>query len=128
MTQNSTFGPNSMRYSPDEVLSGMLASFKQDAFTDDTDRLGAIFKGLGETYPLMSPFAAAQGEAVFSVALGKGLEKLVDKKWLNHEAGTYSLTEQGRASCVGSKKTLFNKGDLEQLEAAAVAFEAQLGA
>ncbi len=128
MTQNSTFGPNSMKYSPDEVLSGLLATFKQTTFTDDTDRLGAIFKELGQTYSLLSPFAAAQGEADFSAVLGKGLEKLVSKKWLDHEPGTYSLTEAGRASCVGSKKTLFNKGDLEQLEALAADFEAQLGA
>ena len=128
MTQSASFGPNSMRYSPDEVLSGMLATLKQESFTDDTNRLGAIFKELGQTYSLMSPFAAAQGEPDFSAALGKGLEKLVGKKWLHHEAGTYSFTLEGRASCVGSKKTLFNKGDLEQLEAAAVAFEAQLGA
>ena len=128
MTQNSTFGPNSMKYSPDEVLSGLLATFKQTTFTDDTDRLGAIFKELGQTYSLLSPFAAAQGEADFSAVLGKGLEKLVSKKWLDHEPGTYSLTEAGRVSCVGSKKTLFNKGDLEQLEALAADFEAQLGA
>ncbi len=128
MTQNSTFGPNSMKYSPDEVLSGLLATFKQTTFTDDTDRLGAIFKELGQTYSLLSPFAAAQGEADFSAVLGKGLEKLVSKKWLDHEPGMYSLTEAGRVSCVGSKKTLFNKGDLEQLEALAADFEAQLGA
>ena len=127
MTQNSTFGPNSMRYSPDEVLSGMLATFKQESFTDDADRLCAIFKGLGQTYSLMSPFVATQGDADFTGALDKGLEKLVSKKWLSREAGAYSFTLEGRTSCVGSKKTLFNKGDLEQLEAAADAFEAQLG-
>ncbi len=127
MTQSATFGPNSMRYSPDEVLSGMFATLKQESFTDDADSLGAIFKGLGQTYPLMSSFVPAEGEPDFSAALGKGLEKLVSKKWLNHELGTYTFTKEGRASCVGSKKTLFNKGDLEQLEAAAIEFESQLG-
>ena len=128
MTQNASLGPRSMRYSPDEILAGLFATLERNSFTDDTDRLGAIFKELGQTYSLLSPFAAAQGEADFSAVLGKGLEKLVSKKWLNHEHGTYSLTEEGRASSLGSKRTLFNKGDIEQLDSLAIAFEAQLGA
>jgi len=46
---------------------------------------------------------------------------------LQHEQGLYSLTPQSRACCGGSKKTLFNKGDIEQLVATASAFDAHPG-
>ena len=48
MTQDPKPGPQSMRYTIDEVLSGMLASIERDTFTDDTQRLGEVFKGLAD--------------------------------------------------------------------------------
>jgi len=127
MTQNYRLGSQSMRYSVDEVLSGLLASITRDTFTDDTDQLGMAFKALCQAYPLLGSFAAVVGEADYSAVLRDALQKLVGKKWLQHEPGLYSLTPQGRVSCVASKKTLFNKSDIEQLEAAASAFDADLG-
>ena len=121
MTQGS--GPQSMRYSIDEVLSGMLASITRDVFTDDAERLGAVFKTLSAKHPLLAPFAAVGGEADFSAILRDALQKLVDKELIDHEPGCYTLTPQGRASCASSKTTLFKAGDVGQLEAAARDFE-----
>ncbi|MBI4302653.1 MAG: hypothetical protein HY664_08610 [Chloroflexi bacterium] len=120
-------GPQSMRYSVDEVLSGMLASITRDDFTDDIERLGALFKGLSQAYPLLAPYAAIAGETDFSAVLRDALQKLADKKWLRHEPGRYFLTKEGRAACVGSKRVIFNASDIEQLEAAARYLDAQVG-
>jgi hypothetical protein len=108
-----------MRYSLDEVLSGMLASISRDEFTDDTERLGGIFKSLSQSYPLFAPYAATVGEADFSGVLQDALQRLLEKKWLAHEPGRYSFTPEGRASFVRSKRTLFSAPDIEQLETAA---------
>ena len=124
MTQGPS--PQSMRYSIDEVLSGMLASITRDKFTDDVERLGAVFKTLSAKHPLLAPFAAIGGEANFSAVLRVALQKLVDKALIHHEPGRYTLTPQGRASCVSSKRTLFKAGDMGQLEAAARDFEEQV--
>ncbi|MEX0800068.1 MAG: hypothetical protein WD379_02495 [Dehalococcoidia bacterium] len=51
MTQDPESGPHSMRYSIDEVLSGMLASIERDTFTDESQRLGEVFKGLAHETP-----------------------------------------------------------------------------
>ena len=127
MAQNNSSGPKSMRYSIDEVLSGMLASITRDEFTDDTERLGEAFKALSQENPFLAPFAAIAGESDFSAILRDALQKLVDKKILQHEPGRYSMTAQGRAACIRSKKTLFNVGDVEQLEVAGRDFDAHLG-
>ena len=124
MTQGS--GPQSMRYSIDEVLSGMLASIARDKFTDDTERLGAVFKTLSAKHALLAPFAALGDEADFSVVLRDALQKLADKKLIYHEPGCYTLTPVGRASCVSSKRTLFKASDVGQLETAASDFEEQV--
>ncbi len=113
----------SMRYSIDEVLSGMLASTTRDQFTDDAERLGAVFKLLSAKHGLLAPFAALGGEADFSAILKGVLQRLGDKKLIHHEPGRYTLTPQGRASCVSSKRTLFKSSDVGQLEAAARDFE-----
>jgi len=42
MTQDPKSGPESMRYTIDEVLSGMLAFIERDTFTDDSQRLGEV--------------------------------------------------------------------------------------
>lgn len=120
-------GPKSMRYTLDEVLSGMLASITSDGFTDDHQKLGEVFKALSQAHPLLAPFAAIAGESDFSALLIGALQKLADKKMLQHETGRYSLTVQGRAACARSKQTLFNLGDIAQLEAAARDFEARVG-
>lgn len=54
MAENS----RSMRYSMDEVLSGILATFERDTFTDDAQKLGETFKGLSQQAPLFAPFGA----------------------------------------------------------------------
>jgi len=58
MTQTTDSGPRSMKYTIDEVLSGMLASIELDMFTDDPQRLGEAFKGLSQQAPIFAPFAA----------------------------------------------------------------------
>ena len=126
MTMTTSTGPQSMRYSVDEVLSGMLASITKDRFTADTARLGAAFKSLAAKHSLLAPFTAAKGEADFSQVLQNALKKLVDKKLITQEAGQYVLTPSGRASCVSSKRMLFKPGDMAQLEAAANDFEAHV--
>lgn len=109
---------SSMKFSIDEVLQGMLASIEQDSFTDDAARLAAMFEGLAGSVALFAPMA----NGVDPQAVAAALKKLEDKAILKHTDGTYTLTETGRAHCVSSKRTLFNKGDQEQLEAAAKVF------
>lgn len=113
-----TSANQSMKFSLDEVLQGMLASVEQDTFTDDTTRLASMFEGLATTAPLFAPMAAG----VDPQAVASALKKLEDKAILKHTDGTYMLTDSGRAHCVSGKRTLFNKGDQEQLEAAAKVF------
>jgi hypothetical protein len=116
-----------MRYTIDEVLSGMLASVERDTFTDDTQRLGEVFKGLAHEAPLFAPFAAVAGEADFSAVLEGALQTLVNDGLLEHGAGSYQLTSAGRARCITSKRTLFNAGDITDLEAGARYFDAHCG-
>lgn len=111
-------GSNSMKFTLNEVLQGMLASVEQDTFTDDAARLAKMFEGLATTVPLFAPMAAG----VDPQAVAGALKTLEDKAILTHGEGTYTLTETGRAHCVSGKRTLFNKRDQEQLEAAAATF------
>ena len=127
MTQNPESGAQSMRYTIDEVLSGMLASIERDDFTDDSQRLGEVFKGLSQQASLFAPFAALVGEADFSAVLESALQTLVSDGHLQHEPGRYQLTPAGRARCVTSKRTLFNASDIKDLEAGARYFEAHCG-
>jgi len=127
MTQDPESGPQSMRYTIDEVLSGMLASIGRDTFTDDSRRLGEAFKGLAHEAPLFAPFAALAGEADFSAVLEGALQALVSDGHLEHGAGHYQLTSAGRARCITSKRTLFNASDIADLEAGARYFEAHCG-
>lgn len=115
-----------MRHSLEEVLSGMLASVSLESFTDDADKLGAIFKNLSQDHPMLAPFAAVGGESDFSAHLRDALQKLVDRKMLEHQQGRYVLTVQGRAANVRSKQTLFNRSDVAELETAARDFDARL--
>ncbi len=107
-----------MKFTLNEVLQGMLASIEADSFTDDATRLAAMFEGLATSVPLFAPMAAG----VDPQAVAQALESLEKKGVLAHADGKYSLTETGRATCVSGKRTLFNKGDQEQLEAAAKTF------
>ena len=124
MSQNPESGGRSMRYTIDEVLSGMLASIERDHFTDDPQALGEIFKGLSEQSPLFAPFAALVGEADFSAVVERALEALVRDGHLEHPPGRYRLTPVGKARCITSKRTLFNASDITELEAGARYFDA----
>jgi len=128
MTHKTASGPHSMRYTIDEVLAGMLASIELDTFTDDSQRLGEAFKGLAQQAPIFAPFAALVGEADFSAVLEGTLQTLVSDGHLEHQPGRYYLPEPGRARCITSKRTLFNAGDIRDLEAGARYFEAHCGA
>lgn len=124
MTQNPESGPKSMRYRIEEVLSGMLASIERDEFSDDTQKLGALFKELSHQAPLFAPYAALAGETDFSAVLASALQTLVNDGHLAHEPGRYLLTAPARARCITSKQTLFNAGDRKDLETAARYFDA----
>jgi hypothetical protein len=123
MTQKSGSAFRSMLYTTDEVLSGMLASVEGDAFTDDPQRLGEVFRGLSQQTALFAPFAALVGETDFSAVLESGLQTLVSDGHLQHDEGEYRLTPQGRARCVTGKRTLFNVRDISDLEAGARFFQ-----
>ena len=127
MTQNPESGSQSMRYTIDEVLSGMLASIERDDFTDDSQRLGEVFKGLSQEASLFAPFAALAGETDFTAVLESALQTLVSDGHLQHEPGRYHLTPAGRARCVTSKRTLFSASDIKDLEVGARYFEAHCG-
>ncbi len=112
-------GQPSMRYELSEVLSGMLASLGSDTFTDDTQRLAAMFEQLAARYPMFAPLAAGVDPA----AVGAALRFLEGKNFIEHGEGRYNLTVKGRAHCVSSKQTLFNRKDAEQLQEAARLFD-----
>lgn len=105
-----------MRFSMEELLAGLLATTDAEDFSADPAALVAIFERIGTEYPLLAPFAAA-GDSV-----PDAFAALEAKGWLTRTDGRYTLTETGRASCVSSKRTLFNKGDVEQLEQGAKVF------
>ena len=127
-TQNPETGPCSMRYTIDEVLSGMFASIERDMFMDDPERLGEAFKELSQQASIFAPFAALVGEADFSAVLEGTLQSLVSDGHLEHQPGRYYLPQSGRARCITSKRTLFNTGDIQDLEAGARYFDAHCGA
>lgn len=107
MTHDVDSSPQSMRYSLDEVLSGMLGSIARDEFTDNTERLGALFKSLSQAYPLLAPYAAIAGEADFSAVLVDALGELVKKRWLQHEPGCYALTKRAELPASQARKSYF---------------------
>ncbi len=111
--------PESMRFTLTEVLAGMLASIKGDGFTDDPERLAKMFEDLAGEFSLFAPLASAvDADAVRNV-----LHDLGRDGFLAQEEGRYVLTDVGRAHCVRSKRTLFNRKDNDQLEQAATAFD-----
>jgi hypothetical protein len=107
-----------MRFSLDEVLAGMLATVEADHFADDPARLAALIERLAGQFTLLAPLA----QGVDATALGNALATLEQRKCIEHADGTYTLSAEGRAQCVGSKRTLFNQQDREQLEEAARQF------
>ncbi len=119
MTTSSGSGPASMRFALHEVLSGMLGSTTSDSFTDDVARLAAMFESLAGRFPLFAPFAAG----VDVEAVAKALQTLEKNNIIEHGEGRYILTPTGRSYCVSGKRTLFNKGDIQQLEEAAPVFD-----
>ena len=118
MTTSVGSGHASMRYQLHEIISGMLASIEVDSFGDDVSRLAAMFEDLAKRFALFAPLAAGVDPA----AVGDALKKLEANKYLEHNGDRYVLTASGRAYCTSNKRTLFNKGDIEQLEEAARAF------
>ena len=97
----------------------MLASIESDSFTDDTQLLAAMFEQLAGRFPMFAPLAAGVDPA----AVGDALRTLEEKNYIEHGEGRYNLTAKGRAHCVSSKKTLFNRKDSEQLQEAARLFD-----
>ena len=107
---------NSMRFSPDELLQGMLATMEASDFPADDAALRAVFAKIAVEFPLLAPFATTDD------AIQKAITVLEGRKALVEEGGRYTLTPEGRAACVSSKRTLFNRDDREQLEGAAAVF------
>ena len=102
-----------MRFSFQELLAGLLATLGTDEFPDDTAALQATFNEIAGQYPLFSPFAATTD------AVAQAISALEGQHALTHEGGRYVLTPRGRAHCVSSKRTLFNKGDRPRASARA---------
>ncbi len=119
MTSPASQPSRSMRFEISEVLSGMLATVEQRTFTDDAARLAAMFEDLSGKFALFAPFQSN----VDAKAVGDALAKLEQKHFITHGTGHYTLTDDGKAHCVSSKRTLFNQGDREQLEAASLVFD-----
>ena len=116
----TTITPKSLRFSLEEVLAGMLATLEGDHFSDDTAALAASFETLASQFTLFAPFAGA----VAPDAVGKAFGSLEAKSHLGREPGKYVLTAEGRVHCISTKRTLFNRADCEQLEAATHIFQA----
>lgn len=114
-----TSGASSMKYSLDEVFSGMLASSTKDSFTSDPVQLAKLFEGLAGQFPMFAPFAAGVDPAAVEAAL----TKLVSRKVLTSGSGIYNLSEAGKATCTSGKRTLFNQTDRLQLEEAVKVFD-----
>ena len=108
-----------MRFQIHEVLSGMLASMQAESLTDDAQCLAATFEDLAGRFALFAPMAAG----VDPSAVAKALETLDRSKIIEHSEGRDSLTAEGRALCVSSRKTLFNQRDIQELDAAAGVFD-----
>lgn len=104
---------NSMKFSPDELLAGILATVESADFTADAARLRAAFEKIVAQFPLLAPFT------LNADAIQKAITVMEGHKALVHEGERYTLTPDGRAHCVSSKRTLFNRDAREQLEGAA---------
>lgn len=115
-----TAGPRSLRFSPDELLQGMLASIEDAGFSDDAGRLATMFGDLATRFDLFAPMGAAATPG----ALDSALAKREARKVISRADGRYAISVAGRAQCVSCKRTLFNPQDRGQLEAAAKAFAA----
>ena len=109
---------NSMRFSPDELLSGLLATLDSGDFPADNATLRATFAKIAAEFPLLAPFSTSDD------AIQKAITVLEGRKALVQEGDRYTLTTEGRAACVSSKRTLFNRDNREQLEGAAAIFSA----
>jgi hypothetical protein len=107
-----------MKFALHEVLSGMLATIEASSFPDDHERLARMFEGFAGRFVLFAPMATGVDPGAVAAAFGV----LEQKQYLSHSQGQYTLSEEGRAHCVGSKRTLFNAHDREELEAAAQSF------
>ena len=113
-----TNATHSMRFSPDELLSGMLATVDGNDFPADQPTLRAMFAEIATEFPLFAPFTAVDD------AVQRAIGVLAGRKSLVLGGERYTLTTEGRAACVSSKRTLFNRDDCNQLDGAAAVFSA----
>ena len=121
-------GPRSMQYGLEELLRGLLASVPSDKFTGAPDILGETFKQLGEKLTIFQQVTIAGSDRSLSEGALTALQTLTKQGVLTRdESGAYILSPQGRAHCKTSKQTLFNKGDIVQLEEGARLFDAKCG-
>ncbi len=121
-------GPKSMRYALEELLRGLLASVSSDKFTGDPVVLGETLKQLGQKLPIFQQLTIAGSDRALSDTALAALGTLEKQGVLTREAsGAYLLSPQGRAHCSTSKRTLFNKGDIAQLEEGATLFDQKCG-
>lgn len=109
---------HSMRFSPDELLAGMLATVEGSGFPADQATLQTVFAKIAAEFPLLAPFNLSDDAVARAIAVLEGRKSLV------RDGERYTLTTDGRAACVSSKRTLFNRDDREQLEGAAAIFSA----
>ena len=118
----------SMRYRPDELLRGLLASISCGKFTGAPDVLGGTFNQLGEKLLIFQQLASDGSGLPLSDAASEALKSLGKQGVLIQEAsGAYLLSSEGKAHCKSSKMTLFNKADIAQLEEAALLFDETCG-
>lgn len=107
---------HSMRFSPDELLAGMLATLEGGDFPADGKVLRTVFTKIAAAFPLLAPFTAGDD------MVQRAISALEHRKSLVQDGDRYTLTAEGRAACVSSKRTLFNRDDREQLEGAPAIF------
>ena len=112
---NTTTTTDSMRFSPQEIVAGMLATLEGDNFTDEAGALKTVFGRVAGEFPLFAGLATDEGAAA------KALQALETSGVLTRTGG-YVLSVSGRAHCISSKRTLFNRGHVVQLEGAALVF------
>lgn len=120
---------NSMRYRPEELLRGLLASVSCERFTGASDVLGGTLDQLAEKLSIFQQFASNGNGKPLSDTASAALKALEGQGVLTHEAssGAYHLNHEGRAHCKSSKQTLFSKADIAQLEEGATLFDQKCG-
>ncbi|MFA7249487.1 MAG: hypothetical protein WC273_07610, partial [Dehalococcoidia bacterium] len=83
---NATF---SMRFSPDELLAGMLATLDSGDFPADEATLRTVFSKIAAEFPLLAPFGTSDD------AVSRAISVLEARDLLVHEGDRYKLTAEG---------------------------------